>query len=81
MAHTHIPPSTQDSEAGKSLQIQSQPGLHSESQSSLGYTEWDLTQNHVVRFGPKGANCDQDVFCAFSVSSLLRGTERVGAYL
>ena len=32
-------PSTLEAEAGESLWVQGQPGLHSEFQDSLGYTE------------------------------------------
>ena len=32
-------PSTREAEAGGSLRVQGQPGLHSEFQDSLGYTE------------------------------------------
>ena len=38
-------PNTQEAEAGQSLGVQGQPGLHSEFQDSQGYTETRCLSN------------------------------------
>lgn len=63
MAHSYnsVPPSIQESKAGKSLPVQGKPRLY-------------RVRTRIMECGPKGSRDGQDMFFVFSALNPLKGT-------